>query len=130
MVEVGAIVFNSTVSTVRNMGGKQGEWMDKKGIDPAIDQNILTPKFCPVNIVFPTGNYDIPICHACHADLSTPSSVVRAHMPESGDPEPVYAKGVYKTGASDFVSARTVRLVHHDLLDGSDVCTACRTVMG
>ena len=69
-------------------------------------------------------------CPACNADLTEPGTVTRTYISKSPDKYiDSYSQGHYEEDTYEPDTEPTRPLEHHDLVDGSDVCTYCDHVL-
>lgn len=72
---------------------------------------------------------NIMIC-SCKADLSIKGSVTRTYISMSPEFEDAHITGYYEPSGDFETYGKLDRpLSHHDLVDGSDACTACGAIL-
>ena len=69
-------------------------------------------------------------CHKCGSDLTLHSSVSRLYISKDDKGEDSYVLGHYEGDFFESDTNPSYPLKHHDLLDNSDECQGCGSVVG
>jgi len=69
-------------------------------------------------------------CQKCGADLTKPKSVSRLYVSKENSDKDSHILGHYEGDQLEADTSPSYPLTHHDLLDNSDECQSCGTVVG